>query len=111
MANSPLASLQRAAPALLVQYALYHRDRRNIVTHFIGIPMIVFGVGVLLARADVAGISLAWITWALASLWYLTRGKLALGLATSAVNALLFVGAHPLALGSTASFNPEGAVL
>ncbi len=104
MANSPLASLQRAAPALLVQYALYHRDRRNIVTHFIGIPMIVFGVGVLLARADVAGISLAWITWALASLWYLTRGKLALGLATSAVNALLFVGAHPLALGSTASW-------
>ena len=35
---------------LLEQYAEYHRDRRNIVTHFVGVPMIVFGVGVLLAR-------------------------------------------------------------
>ncbi len=34
----------------LTQYAAYHRDRRNIVTHFIGIPMIVVAVVVLLAR-------------------------------------------------------------
>ena len=30
----------------LTQYAAYHRDRRNIATHFVGIPMIVFS-GVL----------------------------------------------------------------
>ena len=39
----------RNATDLLAQYADYHRDRRNIVSHFIGVPMIVFGVGVLLA--------------------------------------------------------------
>ena len=26
----------------LTQYAAYHRDRRNIATHFVGVPMIVF---------------------------------------------------------------------
>ena len=41
----------RNATDLLAQYAEYHRDRRNIVSHFVGVPMIVFGVGVLLARA------------------------------------------------------------
>jgi len=34
----------------LSQYAAYHRDRRNIVTHFVGIPMIVVAVAILLAR-------------------------------------------------------------
>ena len=34
----------------LAQYAAYHRDRRNIVTHFVGIPMIVLAVTVLLSR-------------------------------------------------------------
>ena len=30
---------------LLTQYVVYHRDRRNITTHFIGVPMIVFAIG------------------------------------------------------------------
>jgi uncharacterized membrane protein YGL010W len=34
----------------LIKYASYHRDKRNIATHFIGIPMIVFAVIVLLSR-------------------------------------------------------------
>lgn len=34
----------------LAQYAAYHRDRRNIATHFIGIPMIVVAVAVFLSR-------------------------------------------------------------
>jgi uncharacterized membrane protein YGL010W len=34
----------------LTQYARYHRDRRNIATHFIGIPAIVVGVDAVLAR-------------------------------------------------------------
>ena len=34
----------------LAKYAAYHRDRRNIATHFIGIPMIVLAVAVLLSR-------------------------------------------------------------
>ena len=32
----------RGATDLLVQYATYHRDRRNIASHFVGVPMIVF---------------------------------------------------------------------
>lgn len=34
----------------LTGYAQYHRDRRNIATHFVGIPMIVAAVTVLMAR-------------------------------------------------------------
>jgi uncharacterized membrane protein YGL010W len=34
----------------LAQYAAYHRDRRNIATHFVGIPMIVLALAVLLSR-------------------------------------------------------------
>jgi len=34
----------------LSQYAFYHQDRRNVTTHFIGIPMIVLGIAVLLSR-------------------------------------------------------------
>src|SRR3989338_6286423 len=38
----------------LAQYAAYHRDRRNIATHFIGIPLIVLAVAVLLSRPGAA---------------------------------------------------------
>jgi uncharacterized membrane protein YGL010W len=34
----------------LTKYAAYHRDKRNIATHFVGIPMIVLGVVILLSR-------------------------------------------------------------
>lgn len=34
----------------LSQYAAYHRDSRNIATHFVGIPLIVIAVTVLLSR-------------------------------------------------------------
>ena len=59
----------------LSQYAAYHRDRRNIVTHFVGIPMIVLSIVVLLARPvfDVAGLSISAATLAViaATLYYL----------------------------------------
>jgi uncharacterized membrane protein YGL010W len=38
----------------LSTYALYHRDRRNIATHFVGVPMIVLGVFAFLARPAVS---------------------------------------------------------
>ncbi len=40
----------QSAEQRLTQYAAYHRDRRNILTHFIGIPLIVFAVTLLLSR-------------------------------------------------------------
>jgi len=100
MAASPF----RPANDLLVQYATYHRDRRNIATHFVGIPMIVLAVGVLAARVSVAGIHGAWLLWALSTLWYVTRGQLVLGLATAGVNAVLMTLAGPLAAGDTSAW-------
>lgn len=38
----------------LAQYADYHRDPRNIRTHFFGVPMIMFAVVVLLSRPGLA---------------------------------------------------------
>ncbi|MDP1690878.1 MAG: DUF962 domain-containing protein [Burkholderiaceae bacterium] len=89
-----------AATELMVKYAAYHRDRRNIATHFIGIPMLVFAVGALLARPgiEVAGwpVTPAAVLWGLTTLWYLTRGDLALGLAVSLANLVLILAALPL---------------
>jgi uncharacterized membrane protein YGL010W len=100
MAASPF----RPAIDLLAQYAEYHRDRRNIATHFVGIPLIVFAIGVLLARGSVAGLNLAWIVWAASTAWYMTRGNLVLGVAVSLVNAALMALAIPLAGGTAASW-------
>ena len=94
----------RAATDLLSQYAEYHRDRRNIVSHFIGVPMIVFAVGVLLARPafSLRGLALspAWLAFGLAAVWFLSRGNLALGVAVSALVGTLMLLAHQVAYGS-----------
>ena len=88
------------ATQLMAQYAAYHRDRRNIATHFVGVPLIVFAVGGLLARPSFGigswVLTPAAIVWGLSSLWYLTRGNLTLGLATSGANLLLIAAALPL---------------
>jgi uncharacterized membrane protein YGL010W len=100
-----------AATDLMAQYAAYHRDRRNIATHLVGIPLIVFAIGALLARpafavAGMGGWALtpAALLWALSSLWYLTRGNLVLGLATSLANLALIAAALPLGLLDTTAW-------
>ena len=91
-------TLFRTASALMVQYAHYHRDRRNIATHVVGIPLIFLSIGVLMLGPawSVAGqtLTLAWAMWGLTSLWYLSRGDLLLGVATSVVNGVLIAAAH-----------------
>jgi len=93
-----MISLFRSASELMVQYAHYHRDRRNILTHLVGIPLIVLSIGMLLSLVsfDIAGqmVTLAGLLWVLSSLWYLSRGNLLLGLATSLVNGALIAIAH-----------------
>jgi uncharacterized membrane protein YGL010W len=90
----------RTATDLLSQYAAYHRDRRNIVSHLVGVPMIVFAIGVLLARPSLplAGflVTPAWVLFALAAAWYLTRGSVVLGIAVSLVVGLLMLFAHQI---------------
>ena len=98
----------RPALDLLSQYAQYHRDRRNIVSHFVGVPMIVFALGVLLARPAfvLGGVALtpAWVVFAVVAAWYLSRGDLGLGLAVSALVGLLLLLAQGVAGGSVASW-------
>jgi uncharacterized membrane protein YGL010W len=106
------ASLARSADDLMVQYARYHRDRRNIATHFLGIPLIVFAISVLLARVsfDLGGrqLTLAVVLWAATTAWYLTRRNLVLGAGVSLVNGVLTILAHPVAAGSAAAWLGTG---
>jgi len=59
----------------LSSYASYHRDRRNIATHLVGIPLIVQSLVILLSRPAIAlgGVSAspAWVVTVVALLYYL----------------------------------------
>jgi uncharacterized membrane protein YGL010W len=85
----------------LSQYAAYHRDRRNIATHFIGIPMIVQAVAVLLARPVLAeagplAVSAATLVTLATALYYL-RLDARLGAAMALLLALALWCAQLLA--------------
>lgn len=88
----------------LSQYAAYHRDPRNITTHFIGIPLIVVAVAVLLSRPQwpLAGL---WVSpavlLALACAWFYLRLELRLGVLMSVLLGLSVWLGHVFALQST----------
>ena len=72
----------------LTRYAAYHRDRRNIATHFLGVPMIVFAVILALATATFTVGSMAITVAALVSLAacvYYLRQDVAFGIAMGIV--------------------------
>lgn len=76
----------------LTAYGAYHRDRRNVITHFIGIPMIVLAVVTLLSRPASLAVAVA----AVLGLYYLILDR-KLGLIMTALLALsLWIG-HALA--------------
>ncbi|CAN7343308.1 DUF962 domain-containing protein [Pseudorhodoferax sp. LjRoot39] len=85
----------------LGQYAAYHRDRRNIATHFIGIPMIVQAVAVLLARpvlAEAGPLAISAATFVtLATALYYLRLDVRLGAAMALLLALALWCAQLLA--------------
>ncbi|WP_411381618.1 DUF962 domain-containing protein [Pseudomonas sp. MPB26] len=95
----------------LSQYAAYHRDPRNIASHFIGIPLIVVAVAVLLSRPEwaVAGL---WISpaviVALLSTWFYLRLELALGLLMTLLMGLSVWAGHVLAAQSTTVWLSSG---
>ena len=88
----------------LTTYATYHRDRRNIATHFVGIPMIVLAVATLLSRPilEAGGIPLspAVLVVVLSVLFYL-RLDLRYAVTMGALLALTLWPAHALASAST----------
>lgn len=95
-------------------YAAYHRDRRNIATHFVGIPMIVFAVAILLARpaVEVAGVVVSPATLVvLASALYYLRLDLRLGVVMAALLALALWGAQAIAAGPTGAWLAGGVGL
>ena len=104
-----------AAIDLLSRYAHFHRDQRNIASHLVGVPMMVFALGVLFARpAFMVGhlaLSPAWIVCAFAAAWYLARGGIVLGSTVTAGIAALMLVAHPLAYGSVAAWLGWGVSL
>ena len=95
----------------LSQYAAYHRDPRNIASHFIGIPLIVVAVAVLLSRpAWVVGglwISPALLV-ALLSAWFYLRLEWALGVLMTVLMGLSVWAGHALAAQSTSLWLGSG---
>ena len=82
----------------VAKYAEYHQDRRNVVTHFIGIPMIVLAVTTLLARPEIniasVAVTPAIVLAVLTCLFYL-RLHLALGIVMTVFLGLaVWVGRH-----------------
>jgi uncharacterized membrane protein YGL010W len=55
----------------LTQYAAYHRDKRNIAMHFVGVPLIVFSVVLALAQISLASVHAGWVCIITASVYYI----------------------------------------
>jgi uncharacterized membrane protein YGL010W len=90
----------------LASYAAYHRDRRNVATHCVGIPMIVFALGVLLGRPVATfgvlpvDVSPAWILFVAGTLYYLALDA-ALGIMMALLSVLCVACGQWIAAQST----------
>lgn len=77
-------------------YAAYHRDTRNVISHFIGVPLIVFGVMLALSWLRISlgfvEITAAMVLTLLILLYYLVL-DIALGAAMIVLLGALLVGA------------------
>ena len=76
----------------LTEYAGYHRDKRNIATHFVGIPMIVIALGSLFGAIHPF---VAWGVFGVSALAFYLRLDVRLGLAMVAFNGgATWLGLH-----------------
>ncbi|HEX4917199.1 MAG TPA: Mpo1-like protein [Limnobacter sp.] len=95
----------------LANYAAYHRDPRNIATHFVGVPIIVLSVLILLSRwsVDVAGIAVtpALVVFIASSIFYF-KLSLSYGLAMFILHGLLLLVAGTFATASTVTWLAAG---
>ena len=98
----------------LTLYAAYHQDRRNILTHLIGIPMIVLAVATLLSRPGMQSgglwLSPALLVGVLAAVYYLLL-DLRYGVAMALKLTIFLWFAALLAQLSTAGWLGWGLVL
>ena len=83
----------------LTQYAAYHRDRRNIATHFVGVPMIVFAIVLALAVVVIplgpVAVTLAAVV-SIAACAYYFRLDLVLGLTMAVALFAMCAGASEI---------------
>lgn len=89
----------------LSEYAKYHRDQRNIYTHYVGIPLIVFSVFCLLSKpaflvsAPIFGdmtISPALFVWAIGNAFYI-KLDVKLGIVMTLITGAMVYFAQPIA--------------
>src|SRR3954470_22029163 len=101
----------------LASYAEYHRDKRNIATHFVGIPMILVGSQAALARIGIGPFNLAWAATAAAAKYYRAidpsygATMAAVLSATSAVGTMIAAMPLPIWAGTTATLFVGGWAL
>lgn len=98
----------------LAQYAAYHRDRRNIATHFVGVPLIVLAVTVLLSRPAFAAGGLVLspaVAAALAATLFYLRLDVRFGVVMAALLALCVAAGQALAAGPAATWLGAGVGL
>ena len=92
---------------LLSQYAAYHLDHKNILTHFIGIPLIVFAIICLTARAGVSisgvELTLALVLLLASCVYYLSLDRI-FGLIMLVVYAIAYPFAYKIAQFETTSW-------
>jgi uncharacterized membrane protein YGL010W len=87
---------------LLAEYGTYHRDKRNLVCHEIGIPLIVLAIVALMRLAHAGPVDLAMLAIVAVSIYYFRlAGFAALG-AVALLVVLYFVSlfvSWPVAIG------------
>jgi len=92
---------------LFDEYGAYHRDRRNLICHEIGIPLIVLGIiaWLRLAALSGTGLNLAVLAIIATSVYYLSLGRevrAAAGIAIAGMIVLYLIAAYvswPFAIG------------
>ena len=98
----------------LTQYAYYHQDQRNIHTHFVGVPMILLAVVILMSRLQMAVgdavISLAMVAAVLTTVFYL-RLDLRFGVVMGLILAVMVVAGQWLAAQSATLWLASGVGL
>jgi uncharacterized membrane protein YGL010W len=97
----------RSLTDTLAAYAGYHRDRRNVATHCIGIPLIVLALAALLSRpsVSVAGLPLSLaLAGGVAGVGYYLALDLRFGAAMAALTALALWAGQALAAQGTAAW-------